>query len=167
MFYIGFRDQDHAQIGLARSKDGITGWQRHPANPIIRPGKEVGPRRRLQALCDLRRQAVAVVVQRSPRRRRADRIGHPRRQELGILRTGLLSTICGWVKRRSAGFSAQFGILRGRRKPTSAWTNSYAKGNTVQLAANCWSDCFCVAPEGRPSVAQGVSPGIFGDDPKG
>jgi predicted GH43/DUF377 family glycosyl hydrolase len=40
MFYIGFRDVDHAQIGVARSKDGITGWQRHPANPIIRPGKD-------------------------------------------------------------------------------------------------------------------------------
>ena len=39
MFYIGFADKDHARIGLARSKDGITGWQRHPANPIIRPGK--------------------------------------------------------------------------------------------------------------------------------
>ncbi len=39
MFYIGFRDRDHAQIGLARSKDGLTGWQRHPANPIVRPGK--------------------------------------------------------------------------------------------------------------------------------
>ncbi|HLJ92154.1 MAG TPA: family 43 glycosylhydrolase [Gemmataceae bacterium] len=38
MFYIGFRDQHHAQIGLARSKDGITDWQRHPANPLIRPG---------------------------------------------------------------------------------------------------------------------------------
>ncbi len=38
MFYIGFRDRDHAQIGLARSKDGITAWQRHPANPILRPG---------------------------------------------------------------------------------------------------------------------------------
>ena len=37
MFYIGFRDRDHAQIGVARSRDGITGWQRHPANPIIRP----------------------------------------------------------------------------------------------------------------------------------
>jgi predicted GH43/DUF377 family glycosyl hydrolase len=37
MFYIGFRDEEHAQIGLARSKDGITDWQRHPANPIIRP----------------------------------------------------------------------------------------------------------------------------------
>jgi len=40
MFYIGFRDVDHAQIGVARSKDGITGWERHPANPIIRPGKD-------------------------------------------------------------------------------------------------------------------------------
>jgi predicted GH43/DUF377 family glycosyl hydrolase len=38
MFYIGFRDEAHAQIGVARSKDGITSWQRHPANPIIRPG---------------------------------------------------------------------------------------------------------------------------------
>jgi len=38
MFYIGFRDVDHAQIGVARSKDGITGWERHKANPIIRPG---------------------------------------------------------------------------------------------------------------------------------
>jgi beta-1,2-mannobiose phosphorylase / 1,2-beta-oligomannan phosphorylase len=40
MVYIGFRDREHAQIGLARSKDGITGWRRHPANPIIRPGHE-------------------------------------------------------------------------------------------------------------------------------
>jgi beta-1,2-mannobiose phosphorylase / 1,2-beta-oligomannan phosphorylase len=38
MFYIGFRDIDHAQIGVARSRDGITDWQRLPANPIIRPG---------------------------------------------------------------------------------------------------------------------------------
>ena len=38
MFYIGFRDEAHAQIGLARSHDGITNWQRHPANPIIQPG---------------------------------------------------------------------------------------------------------------------------------
>ena len=40
MFYIGFRDRDHAQIGVARSRDGITDWQRHTANPIIRPGKD-------------------------------------------------------------------------------------------------------------------------------
>ena len=37
MFYIGFRDEAHAQIGLARSRDGIANWQRHPANPIVRP----------------------------------------------------------------------------------------------------------------------------------
>jgi predicted GH43/DUF377 family glycosyl hydrolase len=40
MFYIGFRDEPHAQIGLARSRDGLTNWQRHPANPIIRPGRD-------------------------------------------------------------------------------------------------------------------------------
>lgn len=38
MFYIGFRDVDYAQIGIARSKNGIDHWERHPANPIIRPG---------------------------------------------------------------------------------------------------------------------------------
>ena len=40
MFYIGFSDVNTARIGLARSRDGITGWQRHPQNPIIRPGKD-------------------------------------------------------------------------------------------------------------------------------
>jgi predicted GH43/DUF377 family glycosyl hydrolase len=35
-FYIGYRDIDHAQIGLARSRDGLTNWERCPANPIIR-----------------------------------------------------------------------------------------------------------------------------------
>ena len=40
IFYIGFRDVDHAQIGLARSKDGLTNWQRNPANPIVRSGKD-------------------------------------------------------------------------------------------------------------------------------
>lgn len=35
--YVGFRDIDHAQIGIARSKDGITGWVRHKGNPIVRP----------------------------------------------------------------------------------------------------------------------------------
>lgn len=37
MFYIGFMNEDYAQIGIARSRDGITGWQRHPLNPIIAP----------------------------------------------------------------------------------------------------------------------------------
>jgi predicted GH43/DUF377 family glycosyl hydrolase len=37
MFYIGFRDIDHAQIGIARSRDGISHWQRSKGNPIISP----------------------------------------------------------------------------------------------------------------------------------
>jgi predicted GH43/DUF377 family glycosyl hydrolase len=37
MFYIGFRDVNHAQIGLARSHDGIGNWQRLASNPIITP----------------------------------------------------------------------------------------------------------------------------------
>lgn len=36
IFYIGYRDIDHAQIGLARSHDGLHNWQRCPDNPIIR-----------------------------------------------------------------------------------------------------------------------------------
>jgi predicted GH43/DUF377 family glycosyl hydrolase len=40
MFYIGFLDGSSAQIGLARSRDGITNWQRHAANPLIRRGKD-------------------------------------------------------------------------------------------------------------------------------
>jgi beta-1,2-mannobiose phosphorylase / 1,2-beta-oligomannan phosphorylase len=39
MFYIGYRDEPSAKIGLARSRDGITHWERHPANPIVRPGE--------------------------------------------------------------------------------------------------------------------------------
>lgn len=35
-FYIGYRDIDHAQIGLARSRDGLHHWERCPSNPIIR-----------------------------------------------------------------------------------------------------------------------------------
>lgn len=37
MFYIGFIHVDRAAIGLARSRDGITGWERYPRNPIIAP----------------------------------------------------------------------------------------------------------------------------------
>lgn len=42
MFYIGFRDTHHAQIGLARSRNGVSGWQRLPENPIIRTGTGAG-----------------------------------------------------------------------------------------------------------------------------
>lgn len=42
MFYIGFRDVDTAEIGVARSRNGLDGWERCPSNPIIRRG--VNPR---------------------------------------------------------------------------------------------------------------------------
>ena len=37
MFYIGFENVDLARIGIARSKDGITQWERLPSNPILSP----------------------------------------------------------------------------------------------------------------------------------
>ncbi|MDR3690256.1 MAG: family 43 glycosylhydrolase [Fimbriimonas sp.] len=40
MFYIGFRDIDHAQIGIARSRDGISHWERLKDNPIVSPTVE-------------------------------------------------------------------------------------------------------------------------------
>ena len=40
MFYIGYETEPQARICLARSKDGITNWQRHPANPIVFPGQD-------------------------------------------------------------------------------------------------------------------------------
>ncbi len=38
MFYIGFHDINYAQIGIARSRNGIDHWERNPHNPIISPG---------------------------------------------------------------------------------------------------------------------------------
>lgn len=40
MFYIGFEDMYKATINVARSRDGITNWQRYPDNPIIAGGPE-------------------------------------------------------------------------------------------------------------------------------
>lgn len=37
MFYIGYRDEHFAQIGMARSRNGITGWERFQGNPVIAP----------------------------------------------------------------------------------------------------------------------------------
>lgn len=37
MFYIGHFHEERAHIGVARSKDGVTNWERHPDNPIIAP----------------------------------------------------------------------------------------------------------------------------------
>ncbi len=40
MFYIGFHDVHWAQIGVARSRDGISDWERHPQNPIIKTSQK-------------------------------------------------------------------------------------------------------------------------------
>lgn len=37
MFYIGYETIDKAQICIARSKNGITQWEKSPANPIVFP----------------------------------------------------------------------------------------------------------------------------------
>jgi hypothetical protein len=37
MFYIGFSNIDRASIGLARSKSGVSVWERYRQNPIIEP----------------------------------------------------------------------------------------------------------------------------------
>ena len=40
MFYIGYRDIHTACICAARSRDGITGWERVPENPLVLPTPE-------------------------------------------------------------------------------------------------------------------------------
>jgi len=37
LFYIGYEDIDTARIGLARSPDGVTRWERNKHNPILSP----------------------------------------------------------------------------------------------------------------------------------
>ena len=39
MFYIGFETEDTARIGIARSRDGFSCWERLAANPILSPGE--------------------------------------------------------------------------------------------------------------------------------
>ncbi|MEO6288510.1 MAG: hypothetical protein ABIO76_01240 [Ginsengibacter sp.] len=34
----GFKDVDYAQIGMARTINGIDNWERYPGNPIMRAG---------------------------------------------------------------------------------------------------------------------------------
>ena len=37
LFYIGFENEHLARIGVARSKDGVTNWERMKNNPIVSP----------------------------------------------------------------------------------------------------------------------------------
>jgi predicted GH43/DUF377 family glycosyl hydrolase len=43
MFYIGFADVNHANLCLARSRDGISNWERHPSNPILQAAGMLNP----------------------------------------------------------------------------------------------------------------------------
>ena len=40
MFYIGFENEHLARIGIARSRDGISEWERCKSNPIVSPDKD-------------------------------------------------------------------------------------------------------------------------------
>lgn len=40
MFYIGYFNEHYAQIGIARSTNGITDWERSMYNPIVAPDKD-------------------------------------------------------------------------------------------------------------------------------
>ena len=76
MFYIGFRDVHHAQIGLAapRRHQRLAAPQRQSDRP---PGRrQVGQRRLLQAHQHLRRAEVAALVQRPPGWCGANGVGH-------------------------------------------------------------------------------------------
>lgn len=41
LFYIGYEDINTARICLARSENGITGWERSPHNPLVEPDKDM------------------------------------------------------------------------------------------------------------------------------
>ncbi|MGI8825478.1 MAG: hypothetical protein ACR2JC_07520 [Chloroflexota bacterium] len=40
MFYIGFYNTRSAEIGMARSPDGVSGWRRYAGNPVITPSRD-------------------------------------------------------------------------------------------------------------------------------
>ncbi len=37
LFYVGHLHEERAQVGLARSRNGITDWEKHPQNPLVAP----------------------------------------------------------------------------------------------------------------------------------
>jgi len=40
VFYVGHLHEERAQIGLARSRNGYSDWEKHPANPLICPSED-------------------------------------------------------------------------------------------------------------------------------
>jgi predicted GH43/DUF377 family glycosyl hydrolase len=37
MFYVGHLHEERAQVGMARSRNGISNWEKNPENPLICP----------------------------------------------------------------------------------------------------------------------------------
>jgi len=40
MFYVGHFHEERGSVGLARSRNGITEWEKHPDNPLVSPDKD-------------------------------------------------------------------------------------------------------------------------------
>jgi predicted GH43/DUF377 family glycosyl hydrolase len=80
-FYNAFQqDPLVSRIGMARSQDGVTGWQRHPANPILSPGASGSWNARMMykptALWDQDRGRWDVWFNASGHLNGTERIGH-------------------------------------------------------------------------------------------
>ncbi len=80
-FYNAFqRTPFRSQVGMARSRDGIGGWERHPLNPILRPGApghwDAAMVYKPAALWDARRGRWDVWFNASSVLNQAEQIGH-------------------------------------------------------------------------------------------
>ncbi|HZU75162.1 MAG TPA: hypothetical protein VFA70_00255, partial [Dehalococcoidia bacterium] len=80
-FYNAFQRQPFiSRIGMARSRDGVTGWQRHPDNPILAPGApgtwDGAMIYKPAALWDATRNRWDVWFNASARLNEHERIGH-------------------------------------------------------------------------------------------
>lgn len=80
-FYNAFQEKPFlSQVGVARSRDGVTGWLRHPANPILVPGPpgtwDAGMVYKPCALWDESRKRWDVWFNASDKLGGAEQIGH-------------------------------------------------------------------------------------------
>jgi predicted GH43/DUF377 family glycosyl hydrolase len=80
-FYNAFSRQPfRSQVGLARSRDGATGWERHPDNPMLRPSLgcawDAAMVYKPTALWDEARQRWDVWFNASAQLNGTERIGH-------------------------------------------------------------------------------------------
>src|SRR4051794_41012694 len=96
----------------------------------------MGPRRGIQALCALRRPALAALVQRAQRGRRADWIGIARWGGFGILiqfaiRARSRTTRRNWVQPEPFMFRKSAAVLKNNLREFKEFA---LKGNLIQLA---------------------------------